>query len=485
MISRTVPFLPMLIGGEWVGSATGLRISVEAPAELRTIAEVPRGCSDDIELAVAAANRAFREWRHTPPRDRGLMLNAVADDVSQRSEEIAYELARETGNAIRTQARPEVTQAVEFFRYFGNVATEFKGEQIPHESGLLNFVVREPLGVIGGIVPWNSPVMLSASKICMAVASGNTIVLKSPEDAPLAVTRIAEACQRHLPPGVVNVVTGYGEEAGRALVANEGVAKISFTGSTEVGIEIGEVTGRRLAPVVLELGGKSPAIVFSDSDNDEAAQGVIDGMRFTRQGQGCSAGSRLFVHESVFDSFIARLVDQIASLRLGDPTEEATDIGSLINKSQYDRVCRFIDEGTQSGGTIVTGGMPDTSLPPGYFVRPTIFTDLGREHRIAQEEIFGPVLVAFKWSDEREMIARANDTPYGLAAYVWCRDIGHALAAAQRLDVGTVQINRGGGPLVGMPIGGIGKSGYGREHSLEAAIDEFTHRKNVVVGIGA
>jgi betaine-aldehyde dehydrogenase len=483
MTSDAVPFVPMLIGGEWVDSTTGMHIEVEAPAQRRTIALVPRAAPADIGNAVNAADEAFYSWRQLPPRERGRRLNAVADDLAESVDSLAVELALETGNAIRTQARPEITQAIDFFRYFGDVASEFKGEHIPHDPKLLNYVVREPLGVIGGIVPWNSPAMLGASKICMAIAAGNTIVLKAPEDAPLTLIRIAEACHRHLPSGVVNMVTGYGEEAGRALVANETVAKISFTGSTEVGMEIGRVSGGRLAPVVLELGGKSPAIVYPDSDNDDVARGVIDGMRFTRQGQGCSAGSRLLVHTSIFDSFLDRVVKQVAELRIGDPTDETTDIGALINAAQYGRVCGYIEDAIASGGTVLTGGMPDDTLGPGYFVQPTILTEIDRDHRVAREEVFGPVLVAFEWTDEDEMISMANDTPYGLAAYIWCRDIGRALAAVKRLDVGTVQVNRGGGPLIGMPTGGIGRSGFGREHSLEAAIDEFTYRKNVVVAI--
>jgi acyl-CoA reductase-like NAD-dependent aldehyde dehydrogenase len=295
--------------------------------------------------------------------------------------------------------------------------------------------------------------------------------------------RLAEACDRHLPPGVVNVVSGYGEEAGRDLVRHPQVEKISFTGSTEVGREIGRVAGERLAPVLLELGGKSPAIVYPDSDSDDVADGVIAGMRFTRQGQGCSAGSRLIVHESVFESFIGRLAGKLQQLRIGDPLDEATDVGSLISQKQFDRVTGYITDGLNNGGKPVIGGMPDDGLPAGYYVRPTIFADVDPAWRIVREEIFGPVLVAMPWTDEDKAIAMANDTHYGLSAYVWCRDISQAILAANRIDAGSVQINRGGGPLLGMSSGGIKSSGFGREHSLEGTLDDFTYRKSIVVGL--
>ena len=477
----------MLIGGEWVEALDGERIEVESPADGTLIGSVPRGKDQDIERAVAAAATAFDSWRRTPPRDRGRLISAIAGDIDRETETIAREAARETGNAIRTQSRPETIGSADFFRYYGGIAGEFKGEVIPHGPSLLNYNAREPLGVIGGIVAWNSPLMLAATKITMAIATGNTVVIKAPEDAPIGILHIAAACDRHLPPGVVNVVTGYGEEAGRALVRHTGVAKISFTGSTEVGREIAEVAGSRIAPVLLELGGKSPAIVFPDSDTDEVAAGVIAGMRFTRQGQGCTAGSRLLLHESIFDSFLARLAAMLERMVIGDPLDEKTDIGAIINKKQYKRVCNYIDDGIRNGGTVVTGGLPagDGGLPGGFFVRPTVFSGVKPEWRMAREEIFGPVLVAIPWSDEEKVITMANDTHYGLSAYVWCRDISRALRTAHQIDAGGVQINRGFGPIPGMSDGGIKASGFGREHSLEGALDDFTYRKSIVIALDA
>jgi len=475
----------MLIGGEWVEAADGRTLEVENPGNRTVYGVVPRGGAPEIDRAVRAAAAAFQAWKRTPPRERGRLISRIAEDLQEVVEELATIVASETGNAIRTQSRPEANSSADVFRYFGGLGSEMKGETVPLGETLLNYNLREPIGVVGGIIPWNSPILLGSLKIAMALITGNTLVLKAAEDAPFGILRIAEVANRHLPAGVLNVVTGIGEEAGAALVVHPLVGKVSFTGSTEVGKEVMRNAGDRIVPVSLELGGKSPAIVFPDSDSDQVADGVITGMRFTRQGQSCTAGSRLFLHESIYESFMDRLVGKLAQLKVGDPLDESSDMGAIINRKQFDRVCSYIEDGLRNGGRAVLGGMPDKEGPlsEGYFVKPTVFRDADNAWRLAREEIFGPVLVAIPWKDEAGVLRMANDSHYGLAAYVWCRDIAKALRTAHGIESGWIQVNRGGGQLPGMSYGGVKQSGIGREFSLEGALESFTHRKSITVAL--
>ena len=328
----------MLIGGKAVESSDGRFIDVENPATRTVIASVPRGTEADVDAAVRAAVAAFEAWKRVTPKDRGRMLLRIADLVEAETESIARTVALETGNAIRTQARPEVKSSAEVIRYYGGLTGETKGETVPLGEHVLSYTRREPIGVVGGIVPWNAPVVLGTLKIAMAIAAGNTLVLKAAEDAPLGLLRVAQLCNEHLPPGVLNLLTGYGEETGAALARHPLVRKLSFTGSTEVGKLIMHAAADRIVPVSLELGGKSPAIVFPDVDEQRTVDGVITGMRVTRQGQSCTAGSRLFLHRSIFDSFVSKLTATLQKLKIGDPSDEATDMGAIINRKQFDRV---------------------------------------------------------------------------------------------------------------------------------------------------
>jgi len=476
----------MLINGQWVGAASGETLTVQNPANRQPIAEIPRGRAEDVDRAVKAAEAAYPAWSRVAPRERGKLFLKIADALEARVEELARLIALETGNALRTQARPEAIGTVDMFRYYGGLGGELKGETIPLGEHVLSYTRREPMGVVGAIVPWNAPSILSAIKIAPALIAGNTMVLKAAEDAPLCVLMLAEVCQQFLPAGVLNLLTGLGEECGAPLAVHPTVRKLSFTGSTAVGKSIMRAAADRIVPVSLELGGKSPSIVFPDAHEDWVVDGIVSAMRFTRQSQSCTAGSRLFLHRDIFDKFLDALVKKVEKLKLGDPLEEGTDIGTVINEKQFKRVCGYVEEGlNRKDARVLMGGLPpkEGPLAQGYYTLPTIFADVSNDWRLAREEIFGPVLVAIPWTDEADVIRMANASHYGLAAYVWSHDIGRALRAAHAIESGWVQINQGLGQSAGHTYGGYKESGIGREFSLEGMLDSYTQRKNVTVNL--
>lgn len=476
----------MLVDGQWIPAANSQWIEVESPRDRAIMARVPKGNVVDINHAVDAAERAYPKWRDLPPSVRGDVFRQIGDAMAPEVERLARLLSMENGSALRTQTRGEAQFAVDCFRYFGGLAREAKGECMPLNPMVLDYTRREPFGVVGAIVPWNAPLMLAALKIAPALIVGNSVVLKVAEDAPLAVLAMGRICQKFLPDGVLNMVTGYGMEAGEALATHQRIDKLSFTGSTAIGRRVMRHCAERVVPVSLELGGKSPQVVFADADEDWVVDGVIAGMRFFRQGQSCTAGSRLFVQERIYDSFVGRLVDRLAGLRVGDPLDESSDIGAIVNDAQFQRVCNYISEGMRIPGSVLaTGGLPPTSgaLSHGFYVRPTVFSNVSNDWRIAQEEIFGPVICAIPWKEESEMMRMANATHYGLAAFVWSRDIGTGLRAAHALEAGWVQVNQGGGQVLGQSYGGFKQSGIGREFSLEGMLESYTQRKHVSVDL--
>ncbi|CAG0951554.1 partial betaine-aldehyde dehydrogenase, partial [Anaerolineae bacterium] len=326
----------MIINGESVEAASGKWLSVENPAHKGTAAgQVPKGGAAEVDQAVKAAANAFPGWRNTPARERGKALLKIADAIESEKENFARLYSLETGNAIATQSRNETMQTADIFRYFGGVASEIKGEVLPLGEQLFSYSRREPLGVVGGIVPWNAPLALGALKISMAITPGNTLVLKPSVEAPLATIKLVELCQRFLPKGVLNIVTGSGSECGEALIHHPMIAKLTFTGSTEVGRNVMRAATERIIPVSLELGGKSPQIVFPDANDDATVANVISGMRVVRQGQSCTAGTRLYLHESIFDSFIEKLVTKLRAFKIGEPLDETTQVGAIVNENQY------------------------------------------------------------------------------------------------------------------------------------------------------
>lgn len=476
---------PMLVGGQWVEAASGGVSAVTTPSRRgAVIAHVPAGAAVDVDRAVTAASAAQPAWAAEHFKVRSRALSRIADAIEARAEELARLTALDTGNALRTQARPEVATLVDLFRYFAGVAGEVKGTVLPSGDGQLQYTRREPLGVVGAILPWNSPLMIAGFKFPAALAAGNTVVAKTAEDAPLSVLLLAEICQEYLPSGVLNVLTGTGEVCGSALVEHRGVDKVSFTGSTEVGRLVAERAGQRLAHTSLELGGKNPSIVFPDALDDNLIDGLLLATRFHRQGQSCTAGSRLLVHSDVHDEVLEGLVKRLDQFVVGDPLDEASDMGAIINEAQFASVSEYIADGcAQPGVRVALGGEPPAEGPlsEGYYHLPTVFDAVDHRWRISREEIFGPVLVVTPWREVEDAIQLANDTHYGLAAFVWSHNLDQALTTAHRLEAGWVQINQGGGQVVGQSYGGVKQSGIGREVSLEGMLEGFTQTKQVNV----
>ena len=475
------PAQPMWINGERVASTTGEWRDVLNPAHRGSvITRVPAAGLEDVDRAVNAAHAAFPAWRARHFTERARALALIADDIEAHADQFARLTSLDTGNALRTQARPEVTTLVALFRYFAGIAGEVKGTVLPAGDSQLQYTRLEPLGVVACILPWNSPLMIAGFKVPAALAAGNTVILKAADDAPLTILLLAEVCNRHLPAGVVNALTGRGSLIGSALAEHPGVDKVSFTGSTEVGKGVGRQAGERLAHVSLELGGKNPSIVFPDAVDDELIDGLLLASRFARQGQSCTAGSRLFLHEDVYDEVLERLVAKLGAMKVGDPLDEASDMGAIINAKQHASIDEYLAEG-RSSLTVALGGTTPTEGPltEGYYHVPTVFSGASNDFRLAREEIFGPVLVAIPWRDVDDVVRMANDSNYGLAAFIWSHDLDSAINTANRVEAGWIQVNQGGGQVVGQSYGGYKQSGIGREVSLEGMLAGFTQTKQV------
>jgi len=471
----------LYIGGQWTDAADAGTFTTVNPATEEPITQIAAGRADDIDRAVTAARQAFEgAWGRLSAADRGRLLWAIGDRIESQVAEIAELESIDSGKTITEASRVDVPMAADCFRYFAGWATKIEGETVPVRAPCFGYTLREPLGVVGQIIPWNFPFLLAAWKIAPALAAGNSVVLKPAEQTPLSALRLAGiAGEAGLPPGALNVVTGFGPTAGAALVDHPGVDKIAFTGSTAVGQEIMRRGATSLKRLTLELGGKSPNIVFADADLELAVRGASNGI-FYNKGEVCTAGSRLFVEESLHDAFLDKLTAFTSRLQQGDPLDPKTRLGPQVSEAQMNRVLSYVDTGRQEGARLVTGG----TRPPGkgYFVRPTIFDDVKNDMKIAREEIFGPVLSVLRFRDLDEVARAANDTPYGLAAAVWTKDIKKAHRVARLLRAGTVWINTYGLYDSAMPFGGYKMSGFGRELGHHGLM-EYTQTKSIWVDL--
>jgi betaine-aldehyde dehydrogenase len=479
MTTTSVGARPMYIGGEWSDASDRTVIESVDPATEEVIGSVPAATAADVDRAVAAARAAAPTWAATPWTERARIVRVLADRIRDVAEELAQLDTRDGGLPL-VGSRGDIQSTIRELDYFAGLGGEAKGATIPGTPSQWAMTRREPYGVVGRIVPFNHPFKFATGKCAAPLVAGNAVVLKPAEQTPLSAIRLAELAADLLPTGVLNVVTGAGE-TGAALVAHPDVPRVAFTGSVPTGRAVLRTAADHIKHVSVELGGKNPMVVFDDVDPGRAAAAAVAGMNLRRSmGQSCQSNSRILVHRAVKDAFLAALVDEVERLRVGDPTDEATDLGPLAFEQHFVRVLGYIEAGQADGARLLTGGRRPPHLTRGFFVEPTVFADVRPDHRIAQEEIFGPVMAVLDWDDEDEMVELANGVDYGLTANVWTNDLHRAHRTAQRLDAGTVWINGEGRKPLGTPFGGHKHSGLGLEGSLDELLS-YTQSKSVVV----
>lgn len=468
----------MLIGGEWHEASAGETLTSINPTTEDELGNFPHASAADVEQAVEAAADASEEWRGLGWQGRARILRELASRIREREEEFARLDTLDSGNPIKGM-RGDARNASQHLEYFAGLASELKGTTIETSENALNYTLREPYGVVGRIIPFNHPFQFAAAKIAAPLAAGNSVVLKPAEQTSLSALELGELTLDLFPPGVINIVTGLGATTGAAIVRHPRVPRIAFTGSVPTGSAILRDAAEHIKSVSLELGGKNPMIVFPDVDVEQAAQAAVDGMNFSRsQGQSCGSNSRVFVHGQIHDEFVDTLAGKVRELKVGDPMNEDTDMGPLAFEQHYDRVMSYIKLGAEEGAVLITGGEQSNGKRKGYFVEPTVFTQVNNDMRIAQEEIFGPVVSVLKWTDLDDAIGCANDVEYGLTANIWTNNLSLAHRTARMMQAGYVWINGNGKRPLGSPFGGYKLSGLGKENSLEELIS-YTQEKNV------
>jgi betaine-aldehyde dehydrogenase len=471
----------LYIGGAWVKPQGGYAETIN-PATGESLGNAPNANAADVDAAAQAAHKAFLEWRKVKPTERAALMRKVSAVIRTNAEEFALIDSLNCGNPI-SALRRDITNAAAAIDYFAGLVLQIHGNNIPLGEDVFNVTERVPIGVIGRIVAYNHPFAFFAAKFGAVLGAGCTMVAKAAYQAPLSAYRLMELIEGILPPGVVNVVSG-GVECGQAMVAHPLIAKMSLVGSPATGRAIAKGAADRLKHVELELGGKNALVVYPDADIKKAIKFAISGMNFSWCGQSCGSMSRLMVHESVYDEVLKGVVDGISKIKPGNPLDEDCKMGALISKAQFDKVMSYVEIAKKDGAKLMTGGKPsdDPKLKGGFFVEPTVFADVTQNMRIANEEVFGPILSVMKWSDEEKMFADVNAVEYGLTGAVFTQNVTTAIRAARRIDSGYVWVNTAGGQALGTPYGGMKQSGYGRDKVLEEMLSN-THVKNIAIAL--
>lgn len=473
----------LFIDGEWKDASDGTTIKTYNPATGELLSEIADATEKDVDAAVKAAKKAFETWGKTTPAERAVLLNKIADIIDKNAEYLATIETMDNGKPIRETTAADIPLAADHFRYFAGVIRADEGVASNIDENTLNLILREPIGVVGQIVPWNFPFLMAAWKLAPVLAAGDTTVFKPSSTTSLSVLEFMKLIQDIVPKGVINIITGKGSKSGEYLQHNEGIDKLAFTGSTEVGREIGLSAAKRIIPATLELGGKSANIFFSDADMNMALEGIQLGILFN-QGQVCSAGSRIFVQEDFYDEFIEKAVEAFEKVKVGNPLDPNTQMGAQVSESQLNKILKYIEIGKEEGAKVITGGerFVEGNAKNGYFMKPTLLVDVNNNMRVAREEIFGPVGVVIKFKTEEEVIAMANDSNYGLGGGVFTRDINRAIKVAKSIRTGRVWINTYNSFPAGATFGGYKESGIGRE-THKAILDAYTQKKNILINL--
>lgn len=473
----------LLINGEWTAAEGGKEFETTNPATGEHLAWCADASAADVDRAVKAAQAAFPAWAAKSPAERAALLLKIADRIDEAAEQLATVETMDNGKPIRETKLVDVPLSSDHFRYFAGALRADEGEAVMIDENTLSIILREPIGVVGQIIPWNFPLLMGAWKLAPALAAGNTVVIKSSSSTPLSLLVLGEIFTDILPAGVVNIITGRGGVTGQAMLDHPGFAKLAFTGSTEVGYSVARAAADRLIPATLELGGKSANIFFADCDMERAIEGAQIGILFN-QGQVCCAGSRIFVEDKIYDEFVGKLVEAFRAVKVGDPMDPATQMGSQINQRQLEKILGWVEEAKKEGARVAVGG--EAAKIPGFekgaFMQPTLLVDVKNDMKVAQNEIFGPVACVIRFSSEAEVVAMANDSEYGLGGAVWTRDINRAMRVARGVHTGRMWVNTYNELPAHTPFGGYKKSGIGRE-THKVMLDHYSQMKNIYISL--